>query len=457
MRFLFALILCGGLLTLNHAAEKAEFAPLPKAFSSFGAATVDEFVYVYGGHSGKAHTYSKDSILGEFRRLNLKEPKAWEDLQGGPGLQGLAVVAHGGKVYRIGGMQPQNDVGEKALNVSQASVARYDIASKKWEEIAALPEPRSSHDAVVVGDKIYVFGGWKLNGADKQVWFEQGLMLDLSSQSLSWTPIKQPFARRALTMAAFEDKVYVIAGLNAEGEMELGVDIFDPKTAKWFSGPSIPGPVMNGFTPASAVLDGKLYLSGADGRVFQLSEKKDAWVVVGKLEEPRFVHRLVPAGKQLLAIGGASKKGNVSKTEAIEPACCGTPANQVEVKPGEQAFCPVMPSITVDAEARVIEHLGEKIKLCCATCEKKFKADPEAYLNLALLPQLKGKDVPTRKLEQVYCPVYRDRIVSEKDPFVMHEGVKIFVFNQSAVKKFENNPEAYLDPKLLPQLKRGRE
>jgi hypothetical protein len=33
------------------------------------------------------------------------------------------------------------------------------------EDIAPLPAPRSSHDAVVLGNKLYVVGGWQLNGS----------------------------------------------------------------------------------------------------------------------------------------------------------------------------------------------------------------------------------------------------------------------------------------------------
>jgi N-acetylneuraminic acid mutarotase len=448
MRYLLMVL---ALSAVAFSAEKSTFAPYPKAISSFGTAVIDDYVYVYGGHSGTAHKYSKETTLGEFRRLNLKSPKEWENLPGGTGLQGLAVVAHKGKIYRIGGMQPQNEVNEKNRTRSQTTCACFDPQTKKWEEITPLPEPRSSHDAVVLGDRIFVFGGWDLG--EKQKWYDNGLVLDLSQSDPKWESIPQPFQRRALTMSAFDGKIYVIAGLNSEAEMEMQVDVYDPVKKSWSLAPMIPGPQMNGFTPASCVLKDRLYLSGADGRVFRLTEKKDDWEVVGKLEKPRFVHRMVPAGELLLNVGGASKQGNVTLSEGIEPACCGEPANKVVVKSGEQAYCPIMTKVTVGEESRIIEYQGMKIKLCCATCEKKWKADPEAYLDVKLLPQLAGKELPKRKIEQVYCPVYRDRVVSEKDPYVMYKGVKVFLFNKSAVKKFESDPEQYLDQTILPQLK----
>jgi uncharacterized GH25 family protein len=43
-------------------AESVEYAPLPRAVSSFGAAVVDDWLYVYGGHCGKTHVYSTENV-----------------------------------------------------------------------------------------------------------------------------------------------------------------------------------------------------------------------------------------------------------------------------------------------------------------------------------------------------------------------------------------------------------
>jgi hypothetical protein len=78
---------------------------------------------------------------------------------------------------------------------------------------------------------------------------------------------------------------------------------------------------MNGFSPAAAVAGGDLYASVTDGKVYRLTKKRDAWAAVATLEHPRFVHRLLPVGDDLLlAVGGASKSGNVAVTEAVVPS-----------------------------------------------------------------------------------------------------------------------------------------
>src|SRR5581483_855677 len=94
------------------------FAPLPKAVSSFGAVLTDGWLYVYGGHSGMTHQYSTETVIGTFHRIKLSDSTTWEKLPSGPVSQGLALVAYEGKIYRIGGMQPRNEPGEKADNHS---------------------------------------------------------------------------------------------------------------------------------------------------------------------------------------------------------------------------------------------------------------------------------------------------------------------------------------------------
>src|SRR5262245_37838922 len=98
--------------TATSFAAPLTFPDLPAAVSSFGAAVVGDHIYVYGGHSGRAHNYSTETTRGELCRINLTKPDKWESLAGGPKLQGLALVAHEGKLYRIGGMQPQNSKSE---------------------------------------------------------------------------------------------------------------------------------------------------------------------------------------------------------------------------------------------------------------------------------------------------------------------------------------------------------
>jgi N-acetylneuraminic acid mutarotase len=308
------------LAAVTASAKDAAVPPLPEAVSSLGACACDGYVYVYGGHAGRTHSYSTETTSGKFRRLSLADPaKGWETLPGGPHLQGLALVAHKGVIYRVGGMRPRNMPGENPDNHSVASFARFDPKAGRWEQLADLPAPRSSHDAVVVGDTLVVVGGWRMKGeAGKPDWHADALTLDLADPKADWKAVPQPFRRRALTAAVLGDKVYVVAGLTQDGKTDHSVNVFDRAAGTWSAGPSLPGDRMNAFTPAACVSGGTLYVSPADGVVYRLAG--DKWEPAGKLAHPRFVHRLVPAGDgRMFAIGGASKAGNVAAVDVVEP------------------------------------------------------------------------------------------------------------------------------------------
>jgi hypothetical protein len=431
---------------------------LPEAISSFGAAVSGDHVYVYGGHLGRSHEYSTASVSNKFRRLKIPDPAAgWEDLPSGPAVQGVALVAHGGKLYRIGGMQPRNKPGEKSDNVSIPSVAVFDPKSKVWDSLPNLPKGRSSHDAVVVGDRIVVTGGWCMNGAgNESEWADTALILDLTQQPLRWDSVAQPFRRRALNTAALDGKVFTIGGLTPDGSSVLEVNTFDPAARTWSDAPELPGSLMNGFNPAACVLGMHLFVSPMDGNVYRLNDKRDAWTAVAKLVKARFVHGMVPVrGNVMLVLGGASKTGSVAATETVITDCCTELLHQAPTaaRGDVQSRCPILTSVPIGDDAIEVEYRGVKVKLCCAACVKKWNADPDAYLNAALLPQLKGMQLAARKLEQMYCPVYPDRVVSTKDPTVEYKGVVVYLFSEAAKKKFLANPEKYAVPEVLPQLR----
>jgi N-acetylneuraminic acid mutarotase len=329
---LFALGLIAGLVPMTAplhgsggsgsavAKADADFAPLPRPVSSFGAAVADGWLYVYGGHGGTTHEYSTETVVGSLLRLKLANPKAWEELPPGPGLQGLAVVAHGGMIYRIGGMQPRNKPGEKADNHSVATVSRFDPSTKKWENLPDLPEGRSSHDAVVAGDKIVVVGGWNMKGAGSNVWSKTAVILDLKQQPLKWRTVQQPFERRALAAATLGGKVFVCGGISADAGIKLTTNVYDAAKDQWTSGPDLPEPSSNGFSPAACTAGDRLYVSLGDGKVVRLSAKAESWEEVGRLKQARIVHRMVAGPDNLLVVvGGSSKSGTVALTETLRP------------------------------------------------------------------------------------------------------------------------------------------
>jgi hypothetical protein len=296
------------------------FPPLPKAVSSLGAVAADGYLYVYGGHAGKTHTYDTTAVIGTFHRLKLAGGTKWEELPGGPILQGMNLAAHGGKVYRVGGMEPKNAPGEPADNHSRADAARFDPATNKWDALPPLPAGRSSHDVVVAGDKLVVVGGWNQRGKDAPAWHDTALVLDLTAKAPEWKAVPQPFKRRALTAAAVGSKVYVVAGMGADGT-DRRVDVLDVDTLTWGTAPELPGTDRVAFSPAAASVGGKLVVNTSAGPVYRLAADGVAWEKVGEAAQKRMVARLVPLGPDAVAlVGGAGGGANVAVVEVIRLA-----------------------------------------------------------------------------------------------------------------------------------------
>lgn len=305
--------------TLVFDSPAAVFATMPEGTSSFGSVVSDGYLYIYGGHIAVTHSYSREAVSGKFHRLALTGKKTWETLPGGPAMQGMNLAAHGGKIYRIGGMTPRNYPGEPSDTHSIADCARYDPATKKWTALPPLPEARSSHDVVVIGDRLYVTGGWALKGKGGEKWYDTTVVLDLKADPLAWKEVPQPFHRRALMASAHNGKMYVIGGFNDKGQIVRETSVYDPAANSWSDGPKLPAGPWLSFAPAAGEHAGSLYVSVSDGTLLRLKPSSQEWEPVGK-STPRLAHRIASAGDAVLVIGGAEKGKNSDLVEAVTVA-----------------------------------------------------------------------------------------------------------------------------------------
>jgi N-acetylneuraminic acid mutarotase len=318
-RFLCMLLLPGVAMIASAQSTAIPFATLSQATSSFGAVVSDGWLYVYGGHVIATHSYSTEAVSGQFARLKLSAGATWEQLPGGARLQGMNLAVHKGKIYRVGGMTPRNRPGEPDALYSVADCARFDPETMKWESLPPLPQPRSSHDVVVIGDKLFVVGGFRLNGPAPTTWLDSLAVLDLAANRLEWKSAQQPFRRRALGAMAFAGKMYVVGGLDDASKLVLDVSIYDPASGAWTKGPELPGKGVDGFSPAATVHDSNLYVSVSSGTLYRLNQVKRQWEKFGS-STPRIAHRIVSADHAILVIGGESGRVNSDLIEAIPAA-----------------------------------------------------------------------------------------------------------------------------------------
>ena len=297
--------------------------PLPEAVTSFGAVTSpDGWLYVFGGHKGERHEYNAAKVSGSFRRLRLEAGSSWQELPPAAPSQGVPLVTHGRHIYRLGGMAARNAEGAKQDLHSVALVQRFDPARGSWEDFVALPEPRSSHDAVVLGHKLYVGGGWSLaGGTNRPVWPGHTLMMDLENSSAGWTRIPQPFQRRALALAAQGGRLFFIGGMDSDNQPTLAVEIYDPATKQWAKGPELPPGRHKGFSCSAISQGGRVYANSFQGDLLRLTEDATAWEAVARVKQPRLAHRLVTLGaSELLVLGGEDGDGKRPELEPLLPS-----------------------------------------------------------------------------------------------------------------------------------------
>ena len=189
-----------------------EIARLPAPLGAHGMAALDGRLVIVGGASeglggpGSAEVRALDPVRG-----------TWEEL---PPLadarEHLAVAAHDGAVYAIGGRAHAGDdlaLGER--------VERLALDALVWERLSPMPTPRSGLPAVVWRDEIVTLGGER--GRDV---FDAVEALSLTTGEWRVLP-PLPVARHGMPAAAINDRLYAIAGSTLGGGIEntTAVDI----------------------------------------------------------------------------------------------------------------------------------------------------------------------------------------------------------------------------------------
>jgi len=300
----------------------ARLADFPRGMTSFGATVVDDQVYVIGGKAGKAHSYATSYQNRDVLCLNLTNEKSeWKSVGDNLGLQGLAIVGHNGKVYRIGGLEAKNKEGEDHNLHSVAHFLEFNPVDKSWKQMPNLPEGRSSLDACVVDGKVYVVGGWKMDGEEETEWARDMLMFDLADKSGQWQRIATPFTTRALAVGVHGAKLIAVGGIEQNNGPTSSVHFFDLITQQWSVGPEIPTQGnMKAFGCAAVSLDENFMVSTYDGEVFRLSDDAKNWQLVHRLNNGRFFHQMLPIGSSRFALFGGShmEQGPQLKVKVFE-------------------------------------------------------------------------------------------------------------------------------------------
>jgi N-acetylneuraminic acid mutarotase len=172
----------------------------------------------------------------------------------------------GGAIYLAGGIVDDS---------TTRQAARLDPVSGVWTPIAPMPKARNHAAAGTDGHRFFVFGGRGPGSGDTNVvanGFDDVQIYDPATDS--WTvsgsgpnaPLPLPQARGGMGKAVFYDgEFYIMGGETVNGagataeHVYTRVDIYDPRTNRWRSGPPLPTG-RHGIFPL--VADGAIYVAG---------------------------------------------------------------------------------------------------------------------------------------------------------------------------------------------------
>ena len=137
-----------------------------------------------------------------------------------------------------------------------------------------------------------------------------------------------PVARGCHTAAVVDGKIYVVGGEIGDDEdgavITDRVDMYDPAADSWQQMAAMPTAWSS---PAAAVVDGKIYVSGglaASGEYSDALEAydpvADTWTTLASLSQARTDHASAAVHGKLYVFGGDSDSGRMDLVEVYSPA-----------------------------------------------------------------------------------------------------------------------------------------
>jgi N-acetylneuraminic acid mutarotase len=271
----------------------SEEPPLLMPRSAHAVVSSDTAIYALAG------TDDKGQPVLEVEAFDGKQWKIETSLPG-RGLNAPTASIVGRRLYVIGGFTA-------VTNVPTDEVQVYDLQTQQWSTASPLPNPRGGHAAVVLNDRIHVFGG----GNSVSTIADHS---EYDPATNTWRELAPlPRAEGSPAAIVVDGKIYVIGGRS--GYDDFGdVYIYDPGTDNWSTGPSIEP---RG-TAGAVVYCGGIYLFGGESQsarknldeVLRLDLERNIWESVTAMPMARKFARAVLFLDSVYILGGSTVLAN---------------------------------------------------------------------------------------------------------------------------------------------------
>ncbi len=197
-----------------------------------------ERLWVIGGIAGLGRTVDDVDVYHP-------DTDRWDD---GPALPAArdhaAAAAIGSAVHVTGGSARAT----ASSGETDHWVLRENAAS--WETLADLPEPRTGHALVAIGERLFVVGG--AGSSARVLIFEDG----------RWTTgAAMPIPRDHLVSLVVDGRIWAIGGRSGFRDVLDRVDIYDPEADAWSPGPALPSPMS---AMAGGIVDDAIHVVGGE-------------------------------------------------------------------------------------------------------------------------------------------------------------------------------------------------
>jgi N-acetylneuraminic acid mutarotase len=235
----------------------------------------------------------------------------------------VAAAAVGNNIYVVGGFSEPSLGNIKDLAITPL-VEEYDSATDRWTARAPLPEGLHHVGIGVVGNRVYVIGGFKQSLMS--VWKPVATVYVYDPAHDTWTEASpMPTARGALAVAELGGNLYAIGGYDGDANTPA-VEVYDPIHNSW----EARAPLLTARDHlAATTVNGTLYAIGGRlnrdyGHNLSVTEaynpSTNTWTRVADLPTPRSGITAGVIDNAVYVLGGESPGGTFATNEAYVPA-----------------------------------------------------------------------------------------------------------------------------------------